>query len=201
MTEAHEPTVFIVDDDPAVLRSTAALLRTRGYAIETYGSADLFLAGYDRAARGCVLADVRMPGMTGLDLQDRLAAEDAPLAVVLMTGHGDVPMAVNAMKAGAVDFIEKPFSRDVLFQSVERALAAVVPTGGGVGGLDPEAAERLAQLTPREHDVLGLLVQGLTNKAIAFELGISQRTVEIHRARVRDKMGARSLSDLIRMMR
>ncbi|WGF89385.1 response regulator transcription factor [Marinivivus vitaminiproducens] len=195
-------TVYIVDDDDAVLRSTAALLRVTGHAVHSYRSATAFLEEHDRTVTpACLLADVRMPGISGLDLQTRLIAEGSTLPIILMTGHGDVPMAVRAMQAGAIDFIEKPFSRDTLYGAIERALAAVPAEDGEAPPPDPELEARLATLTDREREVLDLLVQGHTNKAIAFTLGISQRTVEVHRARVRDKLEARSLSDLIRMVR
>lgn len=194
--------VYIVDDDQAVSRSTGLLLRAKGIETRAFASAEAFLSALSPEMCGCVLADVRMPGMTGLELQQRLADEGAQLAVVIMTGHGDVPMAVEAMKQGAVDFLEKPFALNALLNSVERAFARLDETADGAPpALDEETRVRLDSLTTRERDVLDQLVLGQTNKVIAYELGISQRTVEVHRARIKEKLGAASLSDLIRLMR
>ncbi len=195
---ATEPTVFIVDDDEAVRDSLMALLDAVGLKVEAYGSAKEFLNAYDAGRTGCVVLDVRMPGMSGLELQRKLAASQFPIPVVIITGHGDVPMAVEAMKAGAVDFIEKPFRQEVLLDSIRRSLE----TGGQERRGEfaaTEVAARIALLTPRETEVLKRLVIGQPNKVIAFGLGISPRTVEIHRARVMEKMQARSLSHLVRM--
>ena len=198
MTTDPTPTVFIVDDDEAVRDSLQVLLETEGYRTETFASALAFLETDPATRRGCLLADVRMPDMTGLELQQRLGERGVALPVVIVTGHGDVPMAVKAMKAGAVDFIEKPFADTAILDAVRRAMAAL---GRAEGDRDLAAAAtaRLATLTARERQVLERLVIGQPNKIIAFELDISPRTVEIHRARVMEKMEAQSLSHLVRL--
>lgn len=192
----EKTTIFVVDDDEAARDSLQALLQARGFEVRTFESATALLASIGKDTRGCVLTDVRMPGMDGLELQRHLV--DHMLPVVVMSGHGDIPMAVQAMRNGAVDFVEKPYSDDAILRAVEQAAAQVGPRARTVGA-KAEAEERLARLTPREHEVLNLLVAGRQNKAIAHELAISPRTVEIHRANVMEKMGARSLSDLVRM--
>lgn len=194
---AEKLPVFVVDDDASVLKSLKALIRAHGHPTFTYASAEEFLADYDEDMKGCLLLDVRMPGMNGLTLQSRLESKKSSLPVVIITGHGDVPRAVQAMKAGAIDFIEKPFSDEVLLESISRA-HAIIERGGPALGDAEDAVERLNQLTPREREVLDQLVLGHPNKTIAHELRISPRTVEIHRARIKEKLGARSLSDLIR---
>jgi two-component system response regulator FixJ len=194
-----EPNVFIVDDDEAVRESLAALLEANGFVATSFPSALHFLAHADRAAAGCLLSDVRMPDMDGLELQEKVAADYPNLAVVIVTGHADVPLAVRAMKAGAIDFIEKPFAEDVLVAAVRQAIqhaAHAKPQGVEIAAA---AASRLTLLSPREREVLEGLVAGLPNKTIAYDLGISARTVEIHRARVMEKMQARSLSALVRL--
>lgn len=190
-------TVFVVDDDPAVLRSIAALLSVRGYRVRTWPSADAFWTDRPDAEGSCLLLDVRMPGMSGIELQRRLRQDGSRLPIVLMTAHADVVMAVAAMRAGAVDFIEKPFRPAALYQSLERALQG---SSDPDQTTDPEAKARLALLTEREREVVTLLVQGHTNKAIAYELGISQRTVEVHRARIKEKLKVQGLADLIRLV-
>ena len=190
--------VHVVDDDAAVRDSLGLLLESAGFSVRTYGSATAFLADLPQHAAGCVLTDVRMPELDGLALQRRLHEQGSRLPVIVMTGHGDVPIAVEALKAGAVDFLEKPFDDEHLLVAVRGALAASQRT-------DQEAAaaaaiaDRLASLTPREREVLERLVAGLPNKTIAYDLGSSPRTVEVHRARVMEKMGARSLPELVRM--
>ena len=195
---ATDPIVFVVDDDEAVRDSLMALLDAVGLKAEGYGSAQDFLDAYDTSQPGCLVLDVRMPGMSGLALQKKLTASQFRVPVIIITGHGDIPMAVEAMKAGAVDFIEKPFRQDALLDGIRRALAQCAPAPRGEA-TSAELIERFAQLTPRERDVLERLVIGEPNKVIAFKLGISPRTVEIHRARVMAKMEARSLSQLVRM--
>jgi two-component system response regulator FixJ len=192
------PTVFIVDDDAAVRDSLQTLLEVEGYRTASFGSGLDFLEAFDAKRPGCLLADVRMPDMSGLDLQEILNERGSILPVIIITGHGDVPMAVRAMKAGAIDFIEKPFADTAILDSVRRALAAANRTSAD-HGLAAEAEARLQSLTPREREVLERLVVGRANKVIAFELSISPRTVEIHRARVMEKMQADSLSHLVRL--
>lgn len=188
--------IYIVDDDPAVCESTEALVSVLGYPTAAFTSAGDFLDSFDPAGAACVLLDVRMPGMDGLTLLERLGAGRAGVPVIMVTGHGDVPMAVRAMQAGAIDFVEKPFEPDRLLASIERALAAAPPSAAPA---DAALRERFDQLTPRETDVMRQLVIGHPNKIIAHNLGMSPRTVEIHRARVMEKTGAESLSHLVRM--
>jgi two-component system response regulator FixJ len=194
----NERQIFIVDDDEAVRESLAALLTSYGYSTLTFQSALHFLARADRNAVGCLIADVRMPEMDGLELQEKVASDIPNLAVVIITGHGDVPIAVRAMKAGAVDFIEKPFSEETILDAVKHALAYAARSRRPSEN-EGEASVRLELLTPREREVLVGLVAGQPNKTIAYDLGISARTVEIHRARVMEKMQVRSLSALVRL--
>lgn len=194
----NETPIFVVDDDDAVRESLKALLETEGLSVETYASGQAFLDAYDPSRRGCLLLDVRMPDMTGLELQQKLAARPHKLSIIIITGHGDVPMAVNAMKAGAVDFIEKPYSDETILGSVNNAIESGAP-GAGKGTAVEETASRIALLSPRERQVLDQLIIGHQNKMIAYELGISPRTVEIHRSRVMAKMQAKNLPQLVRM--
>lgn len=194
-----EPLVHVIDDDDAVRESLAFLLEAEGLPARVYDSAEAFLAAL-AAGRiaGCLVTDVRMPGMSGLDLVRRLRELPVELPVVVITGHADVPMAVEAMKAGVLDFIEKPFDDDTLLGMVRRALEA----RGRVDERQAERAQvagRLATLTGREREVFDRLVQGAANKVIANDLGISPRTVEIYRANVMTKMAAHNLSELVRM--
>jgi two-component system response regulator FixJ len=195
-----EPVVFLVDDDDAVRDSLAILLESAGYRSEAFSSARALLEALGPPARGCIIADVRMPGMDGLELQQELSRRGIGLPVIIMTGHGDVPIAVRAMKAGAVDFVEKPFPEEAMLQAVRSAFQKGQQSlrGGGSATADA-AASRLAQLTPRERDVLAALIAGHPNKVIAQRLQISPRTVEIHRARIMEKTAARSLSHLVRL--
>lgn len=197
MTAPDRPTVFVVDDDEDVRDSLHALLESAGWPVEQFASAADFLASAGLERGGCLVTDVRMPGMDGLALQAALAERGAGLPVIVVTGHGDVPLAVQAMKAGAVDFLEKPFDDEQLLASVSRAAALRLQDQERQAAASAARA-RLETLTPRERQVLDLLVQGHPNKAIAFELDISPRTVEIHRAHLMEKMDARSLSDLVR---
>lgn len=190
-----EPQVVVIDDDEAVLDSLGALLAAEGLSVATYDNARAFLEEHADGPPACLVTDVRMPDMDGLELLAVLRRRGPLPPVIVITGHGDVPMAVKAMKLGARDFIEKPFDPGDLVAGVRETLESTSP--GGVA--DPEVGRRIATLTPREHEVLEQLVIGRPNKAIARELGISPRTVEIHRARVMEKMQAESLSQLVRM--
>lgn len=190
--------VHIIDDDDALRESLAFLLGTAQIAVRSYASAAAFLEQLPAADLGCVITDVRMPGLSGIDLLKRLKERKIDVPVIVITGHGDVPLAVEAMKFGAVDFLEKPFDDEVLLASVQSALRE----REGQSKRVTERAlidERLAALSKRERDVLGGLVAGHANKQIAFDLGISPRTVEIYRANLMEKMRAASLSDLVRM--
>ena len=193
-----ENKVFIVDDDEAVRESLRALVESEGYTGRDFGSARSFLDGFDPSEPGCLVVDVRMPDMDGLALQAELAAREIDIPVIVVTGHGDVPLAVQAMKAGAVDFIEKPYNDHQILDTIGRALE-MARDRQNQSSIAQEARERIASLTPREAQVLEHLVAGHANKVIAYELGISPRTIEIHRAHVMEKMQARSLSDLVRM--
>ena len=186
--------VHIVDDDEAVRQSLAFLLSSAGLAVRLYGSAAAFLAGLSSVQGGCLITDVRMPGMTGIELLHQLRAKACGLPAIVITGHGDVALAVEAMKAGAVDFIEKPFDEEAILTAVKAALER-----GGEGGDTAAIAARLASLSERERQVLEGLIAGHPNKTIAYDLGISPRTVEVYRANLMTKMEARSLSELIRM--
>ncbi|HXV40433.1 MAG TPA: response regulator transcription factor [Steroidobacteraceae bacterium] len=199
MTKAEPtPTVFVVDDDEGVRSALALLLKSMGQPAATYASAADFLADYEPERPGCALLDVRMPGMSGLELQDELNRRGVVLPVIFITGHGDVPMAVEAMQRGAFDFLQKPFGDDDLAVRIRRALARDRELRAAIGEKSQIRA-RLARLTPRERQVLELVAAGKPNKVMAAELGVSQRTVEIHRAHVMKKMGASSLAQLVRM--
>ncbi|KPJ82650.1 MAG: histidine kinase [Gammaproteobacteria bacterium SG8_30] len=192
-------TVFVVDDDEAVRTSLRLLLKSVGLPVETFASAQEFLDQFDPDRAGCLVLDIRMPGMSGLELQQHLNDRHSIMPVVFITGHGDVPMAVEAMQAGAVDFIQKPFRDQDLIDRINRALEKDREMRGELRERD-EIRRRMSQLTPREREVLELVTQGKANKVIAGDLNVSQRTVEIHRARVMEKMGASSLAHLVRMV-
>ncbi|HXQ64596.1 MAG TPA: response regulator FixJ [Steroidobacteraceae bacterium] len=192
-------TVFVVDDDDAVRTSLRLLLKSVGLPVETFGSAQEFLDAFDAERAGCLVLDIRMPGMSGLELQQRLNEIHAIIPIVFITGHGDVPMAVEAMQHGAVDFIQKPFRDQDLIDRINQALEKDRDNRAGLKERDA-IRRRMQQLTPREREVLNLVTQGKANKVIAGDLNVSQRTVEIHRARVMEKMGASSLAYLVRMV-
>jgi FixJ family two-component response regulator len=198
IAQQAKATVFVVDDDEAVRNSLSLLLKSKGIAAVTHASAAEFLAAYDPEQPGCIILDVRMPGMSGLELQDELNRRGAVIPVIFITGHGDVPMAVEAMQHGALDFLQKPFSDQDLTDRIDRALAADLRNRAVLSEKDQIQA-RLAALTRREMQVLRLVTLGKSNKVIAGDLGVSQRTVEIHRAHLMQKMGASSLAQLVRM--
>jgi len=193
------PTVFVVDDDGGVRDALRFLLRSVGLTVETFTSAVEFLESYRDDRPGCLVLDIRMPGMTGLELQEKLIERRSILPIIFITGHGDVPMAVEAMQAGALDFIQKPFSDEDLLTRINQALAKDAKTRASLSEL-AAIRTRLASLTPREREVMDLVVQGKLNKIIASDLDLSQRTVEIHRSRVMEKMEASSLAHLVRMI-
>jgi two-component system response regulator FixJ len=197
--QERSPMVFIVDDDDAVRASLGFLLKSVGIAATSLASAQAFLAAYDPLQPGCLLLDIRMPGMSGLELQQQLNLRGAINPVIFITGHGDVPMAVAAMKDGAFDFVQKPFRDQDLIDRVQRALARDQENRMALSQ-HSKIRTRLESLTPREREVLELMTRGKPNKVMAADLGISQRTVEIHRARVMEKMEARSLAQAVRMM-
>jgi len=187
--------VHIVDDDDAVRQSLAFLLSSAGLPVRLYDSASAFLAGLATPQGGCLITDIRLPGMSGIDLLKTMREKALSMPAIVITGHGDVPLAVEAMKAGAVDFIEKPFEEEAILSAVRRALEQI-PDENGNGNI---VAARLATLSERERQVLDGLVAGQPNKTIAHGLGISPRTVEVYRANLMAKMQAKSLSELIRM--
>ena len=193
-----EPVVFIVDDDDAVRRFLSGLIESVELPVEAYASAQDFLTAYEPGRPGCLVLDVRMPGMSGLELQRELAERAIDLPVIVLTGHGNVQVAVHAMKAGAVDFVEKPFDNELLLDRIQKAVAESVRADGERVKRN-EIANRMRLLSPRERQVLDLVVAGETNKGVARHLDISERTVEIHRANVMRKMRARSLADLVLM--
>ena len=193
-----DPTVFVVDDDPAVRDSLRWLIESIGLPVETFHTARNFLDRYDPNRPGCLVLDVRMPGMSGVDLQEQLANRSWRIPIIIITGHADLTMAVRTLKNGALDFIEKPFSDQVLLNRIQQAIQLDL----GIRDEQAEQAEiaaRVSSLTPREREIMNKVIVGKPNKVIADELGLSQKTVEVHRANVMKKMRAESLADLIRM--
>ena len=195
---AEAALVHVVDDDASVRDLLALLLESAGFSVRAYDSAAAFLRAASDLTAGCVLTDVQMPDLNGLELQRRMSELGIRLPVIVMTGHADVPIAVEALKAGAADFLEKPFDEQHLLAAVASAIA-VSRLAHDEAAAVAEIAARIATLTPREREVLDHLVAGQPNKTIAYDLGSSPRTVEVHRARVMEKMGARSLPELVRM--
>lgn len=198
MTNA-ESTVFIVDDDEAMRDALHTLMKSVGMTTSLHASADDFLASYPPGRPGCLVLDVRMPGMSGLELQEVLAERGIDLPVIMITGHGDIPMAVGAMRAGAVDFLEKPFREQDLLQCIHDAIERDAKGRRERAGKS-ESAARLARLTDREREVMELVIAGQHNKSIATELGISHKTVEFHRAKIMRKMKADSVAELVRLV-
>jgi RNA polymerase sigma factor (sigma-70 family) len=198
MTESN-PIVFLVDDDEAVRDSLGLLMKSVALTSRSFASADEFLAEYDPESPGCLVLDIRMPGMSGMELQQKLIEMRAILPIIFITGHGDIPMAVEAMQRGAVDFIPKPFRDHELLDRINKAIEDDRENRDALVERE-EVEKRVEKLTPREKQVMELVVQGKANKVIAGDLEVSQRTVEIHRARVMEKMQVRSLAQLVRMV-
>jgi two-component system, LuxR family, response regulator FixJ len=190
--------IYVVDDDDAVRDSLSLLLRTVGLPARTFGSAAEFLDGYEPDKIGCLVADIRMPGLSGLELQAELIERAIDVPIIFITGHGDVPMAVKAMKSGAMDFIQKPFRDQDLLDRINEGLERARSAHESQRETS-EIKHRFEALTPREGEVMKMVVKGHANKVIAMDLGVSQRTVELHRARVMQKMGVRSLAELVRL--
>jgi FixJ family two-component response regulator len=198
MTDIQQ-TVYVVEDDEAVRDSLDLLLKSDGKLVKTYENALAFLRDYSDKMAGCIVLDIRMPGMDGMELQKKLNDKHSILPIIFVTGHGDVPMAVDAMKEGAVDFIQKPYREEALLEKIEAALAQDLEQRKSLGEKQ-EIVRRIKNLTPREHEIMDRMIAGQANKVIAIELEISQRTVEIHRSRVMHKMGTHSLAHLVRMV-
>jgi FixJ family two-component response regulator len=197
MTE-EQPTVFVIDDDEPVRDAIGLLLDTVDIPHESHGGAQAFLESYTAHRDGCLVLDIRMPGMSGLELQDHLNEQQDPIPIIFITGHGDIPMAVEAMKKGAVDFIRKPFRDQELLDRVQEALNLDAETREHYADLGAVRAHA-GSLTPREQEVFERVAEGQANKVVAIDLEISERTVEIHRSQVMQKMGARNLADLVKM--
>ena len=198
MSDDDKRLVHLVDDEDAIRRSAGFMLKTSGFRVKTYESGVELMKEAKQLDPGCILLDIRMPGMDGLETQQALREQGVPLPVIIMTGHGDITLAVRAMKVGAVDFIEKPFEKAVLLSALDEGFSRLERSERS-RDRSGEATVRLQALTPREREVLDGLTQGLPNKTIAYDLGISPRTVEIHRANLMTKLGVRSLSEALRI--
>jgi two-component system, LuxR family, response regulator FixJ len=195
---APTPTVYVVDDDDGMRRALDTLLSTVGYRTAVFSRPSEFLSKYAPEAQGCLVLDIRMPEMSGLEVQQQLNRMGSMLPVIFITGHGDVPMAVQAMKEGAFEFIQKPFRDQDFLDRINHALK-LDAENRSTAARRSEVMQRVESLTPRERQVMEMIVEGAANKVIAIDLGLSERTVEIHRAKVMEKMGARSLAHLVRL--
>ena len=198
MVAEPKPTVFVIDDDPSVLKSLARLLKSLGFDTETFVSAELFLARKHYDGVGCIVLDVRMPGLSGMDLQDELSRADYSMPIIFITGHGNIPMSVQAMKRGAVDFLTKPFDDEELKQAVKKAIEQDRMAKAERAEVH-NALKSIEQLTPREQEVLRCVITGMLNKQIALKLDIAEKTVKVHRGRIMEKLCVDSVADLVRL--
>lgn len=192
------PTVFVIDDDASIRKSLSRLLRSAGYLAETFASAEEFLGREHFNGIGCLLLDVQMPGLSGMDLQDELTKADYQMPIVFITGHGDIPMSVQAMKKGAVDFLTKPFDDKQLLQAIERAIEKDTYARAKYD-VTLDIRKRIEQLTPRETEILSYVITGMLNKQIALKLGIAEKTVKVHRGRIMEKLRVDSVAELVRL--
>lgn len=195
---SKKQTVFVVDDEPDVRAALRLLIKSVGYSVECFESADLFFNQFEHERKGCLILDVRMPGMSGMDLQEKLASMETLLPVIMISGHGEIPMAVKAVQNGAIDFLQKPFSDQQLLDRISQAME-INSKRHDVHDVRQDAQAKYDSLTPRENEIFAEVVTGKLNKVIAYELNISTRTVEIHRAKAMEKMGAKNLSELINL--
>jgi len=193
-----KPTVFVIDDDPSVLKSLARLLKSLGFDTETFASAELFLARKHYDGVGCIVLDVRMPGLSGMDLQDELSRADYSMPIIFITGHGNIPMSVQAMKKGAVNFLAKPFDDEELLQAVREAIEKDRRAKAERAEVH-DALKLIEQLTPREQEVLRCVITGMLNKQIAAKLDIAEKTVKVHRGRIMEKLCIDSVANLVRL--
>ena len=198
MVAELKPTVFVIDDDPSVLKSLGRLLKSLGFETETFASAELFLARKHYDGVGCIVLDVRMPGLSGMDLQDELSRADYSMPIVFITGHGNIPMSVQAMKKGAVNFLAKPFDDEELLQAVREAIEKDRKAKAERAEVH-DTLKRIEQLTPREQEVLRYVITGMLNKQIALKLDIAEKTVKVHRGRIMEKLRVDSVADLVRL--
>jgi FixJ family two-component response regulator len=192
-------TVYVVDDDEGIRHSLTLLIGAIGFKVRVFSDAASFLETFDPTLRGCIVADLKMPGLNGLEMQERLNAENCRMPIIFLSGHGDVPAAVRALRNGAVDFLEKPFNPKLLLERIEQAIETDAELSAAAER-KAEIAARVAQLTTREREIMSLVANGKSSKVIALDLGISERTVELHRSRIMRKMSARSVADLVRMI-
>jgi len=198
MVAEPKPTVFVIDDDPSVLKGLARLLKSLGFNAETFASAELFLGREHYDGVGCIVLDVRMPGLSGMDLQDELSRADYSMPIIFITGHGNIPMSVQAMKRGAVDFLTKPFDDEELLEAVKKAIERD-GTARAERAQVHDIRRRIDTLTPREHEILRYVITGMLNKQIALKLDIAEKTVKIHRGRIMEKLRVDSVADLVRL--
>lgn len=194
-----DATVYVVDDDESIRHSLALLIGAIGFKVRVFSDAASFLDTFEPTLRGCIVADLKMPGLNGLEMQERLIAVNCRMPIIFLSGHGDVPAAVRALRHGAVDFLEKPFNPTLLLERIEQAVETDAELSAAAEKT-AEIAARVARLTAREREVMSLVADGKSSKVIALDLGISERTVELHRSRIMKKMSARSVADLVRMI-